>query len=47
MNERDYQDWLESQYSADEIAERDAYEAQAYDNFLQEQETNSPFTQEA
>lgn len=34
MNDRDYQDWLESQYTQDEIAERERAEFEAYHHHL-------------
>lgn len=38
-NENDYLDWLESQYSADELAEREQYEDDEYWHNLAQGET--------
>lgn len=43
MNENDYIDWLESQYTIDEIAEREQYEAEAYAHFQEIEYEQSPF----
>ena len=46
MNDRDYQDWLESEYSFDELAELEQAEYEAYLNHVQmsdEELENLPF----
>lgn len=46
MNDRDYQDWLESQYSADEIVEIEQAEYEAYRHHVEmtdEELENLPF----